>query len=117
MTAWHEILQADGALPPWPYPLAYGKERLEQTDVLVIGGGIAGCHAAINARRSGSEVIVLDKGASKWSGNGGAGVDHWLAACNNPCSRVRPEAFTQRALADSGGYDSGVLRYINAHEG
>jgi succinate dehydrogenase/fumarate reductase flavoprotein subunit len=85
--------------------------------VLVLGGGIAGCHAAINARRKGVRVVVLEKGATKWSGNGGAGVDHWLSACTNPCSQVTPEEFTDRAFADSGGYDCGLLRYINAKEG
>jgi len=117
MTTWHEELAAGQSPSKWPYPLMYGRERKVETDVLVIGGGIAGCHAAINARRTGAAVTLLDKGAPKWSGNGGAGVDHWLAACTNPCSQVTPQAFTQRAFADSGGYDSGVQRYINAREG
>jgi glycerol-3-phosphate dehydrogenase len=31
----------------WPYPLRYGKVNRIKTDVLVIGGGIAGPWAAI----------------------------------------------------------------------
>jgi succinate dehydrogenase/fumarate reductase flavoprotein subunit len=33
-----------------------------KTDVLVIGGGMAGCFAAINAREAGADVILADKG-------------------------------------------------------
>jgi len=117
MTTWHEVLQKHGSLPAWPYPIRYGKERVLRTDVLILGGGIAGSHAAINARRRGVQVTVMEKCASKWSGNGGAGVDHWLSACTNPCSTVSPEDFTRRILADCGGYDCGPLRYINAREG
>jgi succinate dehydrogenase/fumarate reductase flavoprotein subunit len=117
MTTWHEYVQEHGSLPPWPYPVRYGEEKIVRVDVLVVGGGIAGCHAAINARRAGVTVAVMEKEATKWSGNGGAGVDHWLSACTNPCSQVTPEEFTQRMMADSGGYDCGPLRYINAREG
>lgn len=117
MTTWHEYIQLNGSLPEWPYPIRYGEERLILTDVLVLGGGIAGCHAAINARRSGAQVVVLEKTATKWSGNGGAGVDHWLSACTNPCSEVTPQEFTAQIIEDSGGYDCGPLRYVNAKEG
>jgi succinate dehydrogenase/fumarate reductase flavoprotein subunit len=117
MTTWHEYVQTRGSVPEWPYPIRYGEERVIRADVLVLGGGIAGCHAAINARRKGVTVVVLEKEATKWSGNGGAGVDHWLSACTNPCSEVSPEAFTERVMADSGGYDCGPLRYVNAREG
>lgn len=117
MTTWHEYVQKTGTIPEWPYPIRYDQERTLKTDVLVLGGGIAGCHAAINARRRGVDVVVLEKAATKWSGNGGAGVDHWLSACTNPCSEVSPEAFTRQVMDDSGGYDCGPLRYINAKEG
>lgn len=117
MSTWHEYIQKNLSIPEWPYPIRYGEENTFSTDVLVLGGGIAGCHTAINARRKGVEVIVFEKGATKWSGNGGAGVDHWLSACTNPCSEVSPEDFTKRVIADSGGYDCGPLRYVNAKEG
>ncbi|MDP3178266.1 MAG: FAD-binding protein, partial [Spirochaetaceae bacterium] len=64
----------------------------------------------------GAKVLVVEKEATKWSGNGGAGVDHWLSACTNPCSTVSPEEYTERVLADCGGYDCGPLRYIVARE-
>ena len=117
MTTWHEYVQKNTSVPEWPYPIRYGEENVIGADVLVLGGGIAGCHAAINARRTGVKVVVVEKGATKWSGNGGAGVDHWLSACTNPCSEVSPEEFTKRVVADSGGYDCGPLRYVNAKEG
>ena len=68
----------------WPYPVAYGKENEFTADVLVIGGGIAGCHAAINAAKQGAKVIVMEKAATVHSGCSGAGVDHWGAAYTNP---------------------------------
>ena len=43
------------------------ENRLE-ADVLVIGGGIAGCFAAIKAREQGAEVILVDKGFAGKSG-------------------------------------------------
>jgi succinate dehydrogenase/fumarate reductase flavoprotein subunit len=116
MPTWHEHLVNGGGAPRWPYPVEYGAVSRVDADVLVVGGGIAGCHAAINARLHGARVAVVEKGAAKWSGNGGAGVDHWLSACANPCSRVGPEDYTRRVLEDCGGYDCGPLRYVNARE-
>ncbi len=45
----------------WPYPLRYEQETQINADILVIGGGIAGCHAAIIAARKGAKVAVVDK--------------------------------------------------------
>ncbi len=39
-----------------------------QTEVLVIGGGMAGCFAAIKAREAGAEVLMVDKGYVSSSG-------------------------------------------------
>lgn len=39
----------------WPYPVDYDKENRIDVDVLVIGGGLAGCSVGISAaRRDGS---------------------------------------------------------------
>ena len=116
MVAWQEYVQRDGSIPEWPYPVRYGNEHRIKTDVLVLGGGIAGCHAAINARRQGVKVMVVEKGAVKWSGSGGSGVDHWIAACTNPCSKVTPEEYTEVAMKSNSGYDCGPLRYISTSE-
>ena len=64
MTTWHEYLQQHGSLPPWPYPIRYGEEQIVRADVLVVGGGIAGCHAAINARRAGAPGAVMEDEAA-----------------------------------------------------
>jgi len=40
----------------WPYPVRYGKEREIHADVLIIGGGLAGSHAAINAAKKGMKI-------------------------------------------------------------
>lgn len=47
------------------------------TDVLCIGGGIAGLMAAIRARELGAEVVVVEKGNAYYSGRGRAGNDHF----------------------------------------
>jgi succinate dehydrogenase/fumarate reductase flavoprotein subunit len=46
------------------------------TDVLVIGGGLAGCMAAIKAREAGVKVTIAEKANTLSSGCAGTGVDH-----------------------------------------
>ncbi len=50
-------------------------EKLE-TDVLIVGGGLAGCMAAINASESGLSVTIVEKSNTKRSGCAGSGIDH-----------------------------------------
>ena len=57
--------------PKWPYPVNYGEENEVGCDVLVLGGGIAGCWAAIAAAKKGAKVVLVDKGATVSSGAGG----------------------------------------------
>ncbi|MBW2063492.1 MAG: FAD-binding protein [Deltaproteobacteria bacterium] len=49
-----------------------------ETDVLIVGGGIAGLMAAINAAEQGVSVVVAEKANTKRSGSGATGNDHFL---------------------------------------
>jgi len=105
---------------PWPYEANYGKENVVAADVLILGGGIAGCHAAVHAARRGAKVVVVDKGPVIRSGSGGAGVDHWHAACTNPCSKVTPDEMMEavRPFGDYsyGEFGNGITCYIQCNE-
>jgi succinate dehydrogenase/fumarate reductase flavoprotein subunit len=48
------------------------------TDVLIVGGGLAGTNAAMGASQKGASVVVADKGNINRSGDIGGGVDHFL---------------------------------------
>ena len=103
----------------WPYPVRYEDEKEISADVLVLGGGIAGCHAAINAAKRGAKIVVVEKGAVIRSGSGGAGVDHWGAACTNPCCKITPEEMTEVIVKGGGfggGYAFGHISYIECKE-
>ena len=110
---------AGRSTPEWPYPVRYGKENEVSTDVLILGGGVAGCHAGVSAAKRGAKVVVVDKGAVIRSGSGGAGVDHWINACTNPCSKVTPEEMTgviTKGGGFGGGYAFGHAAYIECKE-
>ena len=111
---WDEFIKRDG-IPQWPYPIRYGKEAEIDTDVLVLGGGIAGCWAAISAARKGVRVAIIEKAATIRSGSGGAGCDHWVYT-PNPLSDVTAEEVVDAELQDSGGYMNAISRYIAARE-
>ena len=103
----------------WPYPVNYGKENEISADVLIIGGGLAGCHAAINAAKRGARVVVVDKASIYRSGSGGAGIDHWGNALTNPCCKITPEEVMQveaGTVRGAGGYLSGLTGYITCKE-
>lgn len=117
MTTLHEYIQRNGTLPAWPYKVNYGKVNEITSDVLVIGGGVAGCRAAISAAQKGATVVLAERGHAKRSGAGGAGVDHWHGACTNPCSKVTPEMYTKACMDSARGYHNGAVRYISTREG
>ena len=101
----------------WPYPSEIDQTETLTADVLVVGGGIAGCMAAIAAARRGQKVILVDKGAVKRSGAGGTGIDHWESAATNPCSRVTPEELHKAMMDDNDGYNNPISHYIECREG
>jgi len=101
----------------WPYPLLYDKVQKVTTDVLILGGGIAGCWAAIAAAKKGVLVALVEKGAIIRSGAGGSGCDHWESAATNPCSRITPEELTKAMIKAHLGYNNGISHYIECREG
>ena len=116
MTTWHEYVQRNGKVPEWPYPVDYGKVNEVVSDVLVIGGGVAGCRAAISALKKGATVAIAERGHARRSGAGGAGVDHWHGAVTNPCSKVTPEMYTKACYDCMKGYTAANVRYIITKE-
>lgn len=117
MTTWNEYVSEGGRVPEWPYPILYEKETVIPADVLIVGGGVAGCHAAVSAARNGAKVVLAETGHAKRSGSGGAGVDHWHGACTNPCSKVTPLDYTLASMECAHGYTNGIARYIICSEG
>jgi quinone-modifying oxidoreductase subunit QmoB len=62
------IAQAQGSVPPQPH-----ENNAKSHKILVVGGGVTGMAAALEAAQAGSEVVLLDKAdklggwAAKWS--------------------------------------------------
>ena len=52
-------------------------DRVVETDVLIIGGGIAGCPAATKAAEHGLRVTLVEKAKTDRSGSAGQGIDHY----------------------------------------
>ncbi|MDR0858060.1 MAG: FAD-binding protein [Oscillospiraceae bacterium] len=75
----------------WPYPVRYDAENRIETDVLIIGAGIAGAMAGLMAARRGVRVAVVDKSPVDISGSGGSGLDHYLDCFSNPDCTLSPE--------------------------
>ncbi len=48
-----------------------------KTAILVIGGGLSGCMAAINAAEHGAQVAIMEKSHTERSGAAGTGNDHF----------------------------------------
>lgn len=103
--------------PEWPYPIHYGKRQVHETDVLILGGGIAGVWTAIAARRAGANVMIMEKADTRRSGAGGSGCDHWQWAADNPCSGLSPAELAQALIDNHGGYRNGIGTYIQCASG
>lgn len=47
----------------WPYENELGTREIVQYDVVILGGGISGCLAAISAKNKGLSVAIIEKGS------------------------------------------------------
>ena len=116
MGTWNEFLQNEGTPPEWPYPIKFGEETEIEADVVVLGGGIAGCWAAISAARNGAKVVIMDKGDIRRSGSGGPGCDHWCNVPANPHSRVDPDEWANDEMNTLGDFSNGIGIEIQCRE-
>lgn len=101
----------------WPYENEFDQREDVTSDVLVLGGGLAGCYAAIAAARKGQSVVLVEKGATERSGSAGSGFDHWESACTNPCSQVTAKEIAEAYIEEQDEYSNGIAHYIECREG
>jgi succinate dehydrogenase/fumarate reductase flavoprotein subunit len=87
-------------------------DTIRHTDVLVIGGGMAACWAAIAAAQAGAQVIMVDKG---WCGTSGVtatgGPNHWFIP-DDPA--LRDEAIARQTAKSEGLADPAWMERILA---
>jgi len=89
-------------------------ENVVKTDVLIIGGGMAGCFAAIKAREQGRKVILVDKGYVSKSGETpyagdtmvfnpkwGHNLDDWLTQVSTVGEYVNNRHWNEVVFKDS----------------
>lgn len=114
MFSYEELVEKD--TPEWPYPVRYEEEKDVSADVIVIGGGVSGCFAAISAAKKGLKVALVDKGAVKRSGSAGMGIDHWSNVATHPACKLSPEELAQALVANQGGYGNRIATYIQCRE-
>lgn len=82
------------------------KPSVIDTDVLIVGAGIAGLMAAIRAADAGADVLVAEKAHARRGGSGATGNDHFL--CHIPelhgdiSVAIREVANSQTALCGEG---------------
>lgn len=75
------------------------EENVIESDVLVIGGGIAGCSAAITAREKGLNVVLVDKGyIGKTGASFGAGTNFTVY---NPEMGSDYDAYMNKTIVES----------------
>jgi succinate dehydrogenase/fumarate reductase flavoprotein subunit len=93
------------------------KRTVIESDVLVIGGGLAGCMAAIRAREMGASVVVAEKADTRRSGCASTGVDHcWTYIPEIHGSQLTIEELVQDHTDHAGGFvDQEIATYIATH--
>jgi succinate dehydrogenase/fumarate reductase flavoprotein subunit len=100
-------------------------DRVLNTDVLIVGGGIAGCPAAVRARKHGLDVTIVEKADTRRSGSAAAGIDHFGALMPADFSHLeekygkdnvfRGEGFWDPVLGDTRFADPNIQHVLSRY--
>ncbi len=86
-------------------------DQIYDADVLVVGGGIAGCPAAAKAAEVGLKVILVEKSNLSRSGSSAIGIDHYAGAF--PRGMTPKEFDEQCDKLGRGGLFYGAMPFID----
>lgn len=86
------------------------------TDILILGGGLAGCMAAIRAKERNIDVAIVEKAAIKRSGEAGRGLDHYPAIAHPKINGLVAEEYGRIRANDLAGLASRKLSIITAKD-
>ena len=92
-------------------------KQIKETDVLVIGGGLAGCMAALHAHQEGAKVLVVEKANVRRSGGAGTGNDHFGGIIIPGLSKWAAEDLVRDHTELAFGFVNQDLIYAMASEG
>ena len=90
-----------------------------ETDVLVIGGGLAGCMAAIKAAEHGVKVVIAEKANTENSGCAGTGIDHswaYIPPVHDPMGYTLNDLMEDHIQGTSAGMVNRDLLYLVASQ-
>jgi succinate dehydrogenase/fumarate reductase flavoprotein subunit len=104
-------IEMENFIIKWPWMVNYEGINFVDTDVLVIGGGIAGSWAALTAAKNGGINVALVEEADVFSA-GPAGCDHYIYALDNPCCKIDPD----KAMGNLELYSFGIPLYVRNRE-
>lgn len=92
-------------------------KQAKEADVLVIGGGLGGCMAALRAHREGARVLVVEKANVRRSGGAGTGNDHFGGIVIPGLSQWAAEDLVRDHTELAFGFVNQELVYTMASEG
>ncbi len=92
-------------------------KEIREADVLVIGGGLGGCMAALHAHREGANVLIVEKANVRRSGGAGTGNDHFGGIVIPGLSRWSVEDLVRDHTELAFGFVNQDLVYTMAAEG
>lgn len=89
-------------------------DEVVETDVLIIGGGLAGLMAAIRAREHNVKVAIIEKAHIRRSGMRGQGIDHYPSIAHPLINEATAEQFGHMRADMLAGLASTKLSVITA---
>jgi len=85
-------------------------DKIVDTDVLVVGGGIAGCPAAAKAAEHGLRVTLAEKANTERSGSAAEGIDHYGGAFERG---MTPKEWMEHVNSYSAGFAYGAVPWAD----
>lgn len=88
-----------------------------KTDLLIVGGGVAGLNAALTAAEAGLKIVITDKACIERSGNIAGGVDHFLAYLETGPEWDTRDAYLEfTARSNRGATDLSIVEKVYCEE-